>query len=349
MEKEDRVSPLASRGGHEWMAWLGKASGLLPELSRALQFLASACELIDDQGVDHRIKVRKLRQITTRFLGQARCPSSQSCEKIAMRTQVIEGWMHSELVRGTEAALILDIGAQALQRLLSVCEGADDKHGVLLRSVRDLSKSWLLAVAEHVPNAVERAHLLYPVAMLDQSGMVDPSWWWKQIAQCERHTVLGLIELEVREMSEMQPSNAVTWRSFDKRWRRIRLRALLEHLGDKVLLAELLRKSAVDDFEAVQAVKALREAGRARDAIVQAEQWLRALPRSPVLAEALFQLYQEDGWDEDALALAIAHYEFDPNPAWFDRLNKLGTQAALQQLEKWKLVELATHNQSKSS
>lgn len=342
MPKEHHSSPLLARSGQDWMMWFGRAGLLMPDFHRALQFLESACELLDSPGdTDPRSCPRKLKQLINRFVGQARCPSAQSCEKIAIRTQILDGWLQSELQRTADPTLLVDLGAHGLQRLLTICEGADDKHGLLLKAVREFTRDWLNIVSARIENPIERAHLVYPVAMLDQAGLVDPSWWWKQIALCDRPTVLGLIELEVNEMNEMQPSSNVSWRSFDKRWRRLRLRALLEHLGDKRLLAELLRKSAVDDFEAVVAVRMLRDAGRSRDAIVQAEQWMRALPRSPVLAEALFDLYAEDGWDEEALALAVTHHGYDPNPVWIDRLARLGSQQAKDQIKAWKKQRVA--------
>lgn len=337
MAKEHHASALASRGGQEWMLWLGRASQYMPDLHRALQFLEGSCELLDStEGIDLKLRARKLKQLINRFVGSARCPSAQSCEKIAIRTQILDGWLQSELNRSADPNLLVDLGAHALQKLLTICEGADDKHGLLLKAVREFTRDWLNIVSSRVENPIERAHLVYPVAMLDQAGLVDPSWWWKQIALCDRHTVLGLVELEVNDMNEMQPTSNVSWRSFDKRWRRLRLRALLEHLQEKFLLAELLRKSAVDDFEAVVAVRMLRDAGRSRDAITQAEQWLRALPRSPVLAEALFDLYVEDGWDDEALALAATHFSYDPNPVWLDRLARLDSPAARVQIKAWK-------------
>lgn len=337
MLKELHNSPLATRGGQQWMLWFGRASQHMPDLHRAFQFLEGSCELLDSaEEPDIKSRPRKLKQLINRFVGQARCPSAQSCERIAIRTQVLDGWLQSELQQHRDPNLLVELGAHGLQKLLAICEGADDKHGLLLKAVREFTRDWLNIVSTRIENSIERAHLVYPVAMMDQAGLVDPSWWWKQIALCDRHTVLGLLELEINEMNEMQPTSNVSWRSFDKRWRRLRVRALLEHLGDKRLLAELLRKSAVDDFEAVAAVRMLRDAGRSRDAIVQAEQWLRALPRSPVLAEALFELYAEDGWYEEALALAVTHYGYDPNPAWIDRLGQLDSVAAKAQVKAWK-------------
>lgn len=337
MAKELHTSALATRGGQEWMLWLRRASQQIPDLHRALQFLEGSCELLDEADqTEHKFRDRRLKQLINRFVGQARCPSAQSCEKIAIRTQILDGWLQSELKRASDPNLLVDLGAHALQKLLAICEGADDKHGLLLKAVREFTRDWLGIVSSQVENPIERAHLVYPVAMLDQAGLVEPSWWWKQIALCDRHTVLGLVELEINDMNEMQPTSNVSWRSFDKRWRRLRLRALLEHLGEKFLLAELLRKSAVDDFEAVVAVRMLRDAGRSRDAIFQAEQWMRALPRSPVLAEALFEQYVEDGWDEEALKLAVTHYGYDPNPVWLDRLAQIGSAAAKLQIKAWK-------------
>lgn len=337
MSKELHTSALTTRGGQDWMLWLGRASQFMPDLHRALQFLESSCELLDSSDeADFKSRPRRLKQLINRFVGQARCPSAQSCEKIAIRTQILDGWLQSELKRASDPNLLVELGAHGLQKLLAICEGADDKHGLLLRAVREFTRDWLNIVSSRIENPIERAHLVYPVAMLDQAGLVEPSWWWKQIALCDRHTVLGLVELEINDMNEMQPTSNVSWRSFDKRWRRLRLRALLEHLDEKRLLAELLRKSAVDDFEAVVAVRMLRDAGRSRDAITQAEQWIRALPRSSVLADALFDLYSEDGWDEEALALAVTHYGYDPNPAWIDKLGRLSLPAAKAQIKAWK-------------
>jgi hypothetical protein len=336
MVGENLSSPLSARSGREWLMWFGNASVFMPDMHRALQFLENSCELMDspDEAVIKN-RPRKLKQLVNKFVGQARCPTPQSCEKIAVRTQILHGWLQSELKRSRQVLVLLELGAHALQKLFAICEGADDKHGVLIRAVRELVRDWLSTVSDCVENPVERAYLVYPVAMLDQAGLVDPLWWWKQIAACDRNTVLGLADAEIADMAETQPSSTVSWRSFDRRWRRLRLKSLLEHLEEKRLLAELLRKSAVDDFEAVQAVRLLRECGRSRDAIVQAEQWLRVLPRSPLLAEVLYELYLEDGWDDEALSLAKIHYGYDPNPVWIERLRLLNTVAARQQLETW--------------
>lgn len=337
MANDKHTNPLAARTGQDWMLWFGRASLHMPEMHRAFQFLENCCELLDDvEEAGLKTRNRRLKQLISRFVGQTRCPSAVTCEKVAVRTQILDGWLQSELTRNSDINLLVELGAHGLQKLLAICEGADDKHGLLLKAVREFTRDWLNIVSTRVENTIERAHLVYPVAMLDQAGLVDPSWWWKQIALCDRHTVLGLIELEINEMNEMQPSSNVSWRSFDKRWRRLRLRALLEHLGEKHLLAELLRKSAVDDFEAVVAVRALREAGRSRDAIAQAEQWMRALPRSSVLADSLFDVYVDDGWDDEALDLAVTHYSYDPNPVWLEKLARLSSSAARAQLELWK-------------
>jgi predicted Zn-dependent protease len=112
---------------------------------------------------------------------------------------------------------------------------------------------------------------------------------------------------------------------------------LLEYLNDPYLLSELLRCSAVDDFEAAAAILALRQAGRNREAIKQAEEWQRMLPRSSVLAEHLFQLYIEDGWDEEALALAKSHYDLDPNSMWIEYLDQMNFPKAKELVSLWKM------------
>ncbi|HEX4879222.1 MAG TPA: hypothetical protein VFV39_05185 [Limnobacter sp.] len=329
--------PLLARAGVHWMGWFSTASTLLPDLSRALDFLSQACRCIDDfhQHPTPQCE-RKLKQVIGKYIGQARCPSASSCERIAVRAHVVDGWISGEINSQDTRQLLIDCGATALQKLLQISEGADDKHGVLLRAVRTVTRNWLSEVARHVANPIDRAHCIYPVAMMDHAGLVDPAWWWKQLAECDRMTVLGLMDAEISAMEQTQPSTNVNWRSFDKRWRRLRLRGLLEFLGEKRLLSELLRKSAVDDFEAVEAIEAMQAAGRSREAIVQAEQWMRGLPRSAGLGQLLFDLYTNDGWDDEALALAKAQYEQDPNPVWLRRLERLNTPAAKSLVKVWR-------------
>ncbi len=329
-------SVLIQRSGNDWYAWLSKAAPMMPDLQRALQFLEVCCPVIDQaHSVSAAESMKRLRPAVNRFLGQARCPSASSCEKIAVRTLIFSGWIQSEIARNQPPQLLLEVSAHALHKLLAMCEGADDRHGVLLRAVRAMARDWLNDTSKLIANSIERAYLVFPLAMQDQIGLIEPSWWWKQLAQCDRATVLGLVENEISQMTTMQPTNTVTWRSFDKRWGRLRVQALLEFLDDKYLLAELLRKSAVDDFEAVHAIRALSAAGRSREAIAQAEQWMRVVPRSSVLAETLFDLYVLDGWDEEALALAQAQFAIDPNPMWVNKLGQLHTEAARAQRDAW--------------
>jgi hypothetical protein len=329
-------SVLIQRSGSDWHAWLAKAAPLVPDLQRAFQFLEVCCPIMDQaHGMSTPEALKRLRPAVNKFLGQARCPSAASCEKVAIRTLIFNGWVQSELARDQPVQLLLELSAHALRKLLVMCEGADDRHGVLLRAVRTMARDWLNDASRLVDNPIERAHLIFPLSMQDQIGLIEASWWWRQLAQCDRATVLGLIENEINQMTAMQPTSNVTWRSFDKRWARLRVQALLECLDDKFLLAELLRKSAVDDFEAVNAIRALSAAGRSREAIAQAEQWMRVVPKSSVLAEVLFDLYALDGWDEEALALAQTQFELDPNPRWLGKLAQLHTEQAQAQIRAW--------------
>ncbi|MCQ8895645.1 hypothetical protein NQT62_04205 [Limnobacter humi] len=332
---------LSKRDGSQWLVWLASASRHLPELGRALQFLQSASESMDAaHTVDARQLAQRLRQAGGKYIGQARCPSAASCDKIACRLDTLGAWLGQELQHGrwsVEAGeALLGLGSHVLLRVFGQCEGADDRAGVLVRSVRQFARDWLQWLDRLPQSSSERALTVYPVAMQDQLGIVEPVVWWKALATTDRVVLTGLVEEDIRGMAETQPSAAVNWRSFDKRWRRLRLKGLLEYLDEPVLLAELLRKSAVDDFEAAQAIAHLRRAGRAREAIVQAEQWMRALPKSPVLAAALFDLYMADGWDDEALALAVQQYAYDPHPDWIDRLACLNTPAARAQTAIWR-------------
>ena len=326
-----QFTSLQSRSGSDWLSWLGAASQHIPELSRAFQCLELICAVQDEiqqaQAFDPRVDTKPIRKALSKYLGQTKCPSAQACEKLAIRALILQGWAGSVLgsasAGGSDgsstnahplfAAQVLGI---ALERFIPMCEGADDRSGTLLRAVRDLTRYWITQLNGLIHDPVERAHWIYPLAMLDQAAVIQPDWWWQSLALCDVQTVLALAEEEVNQLSTLNPSTVVTWKSYDQRWRRLRLKSLLGFLGEKRVRSELLRKSVVDDFEAAEAVNALVEANRHREAMVQAEEWMRRLPRSSVLAEALFGLYIRDGWDEEGKALLRNQYQIDPNPKW---------------------------------
>lgn len=329
---------LASEPGLRWLQWFSQASSGMPEFQRALKFLDGVYSLLNesDGSRDSSFLSKKLGQLMVRFTGQGRCPSAQACEKLASRIAVIDGWLLSveqDPNRSSVWPVVLFACVSSLEKLFMTSEGADDRHGVLVRTLRTLCKHWLKAVEEAGFNGIDRANLVFRVAMNDRSGLVPQDWWWRSLAEADRQTLLILIDQEIAQLPQTQPSLAVSWKSYDQRWRRLRLKGLLEHLSEKSPLADLLRKSAVDDFEAVSAIKALRAADRHREAIHQAEQWHRMMPRSSVLAEALYELYIEDGWDDEACALVLAHFEMDPNPMWIELLRKQNTHRATELIE----------------
>lgn len=321
---------LQSRQGSDWLSWLGTASQHIPELSRAFPCLEVICSVQDQSVVNGHLEsasdIKSIRKAISKYLGQTKCPSVQACEKLTIRAQILQGWAQSVFDQTTldlekrpnspSHLLALQVLAIALERFIPMCEGADDRSGVLLHAVRDVSRYWLNQISRCITDGVARAHWIYPLAMLDQAAVIQPDWWWKSLAACDSEAVLALAEDEVNQLATLNPSTLVTWKSYDQRWRRLRLKSLLGFLGEKRIRSELLRKSVVDDFEAAEAINALTEANRHREAMSQGEEWMRRLPRSSVLAEALFGLYLKDGWDEEGKALLLSQYQLDLNPKW---------------------------------
>lgn len=334
MQTHQDFSPLLNRSSSDWLAWFQAASANFPELERALFFLKTACALVDDiTPLSFKVTAKQLKQAIGKFLGQSRCPTAKSSEKLAVRIQILQGWFSTEQTRQTDPGLLIDLLLFSFERLIWMCEGADDKTACLLKTSRSFTQQHAVFLIEHSRDSIECTHLLYPLAMQDNVGLMDAQWWWKRLADCDRTVLHGLITQELDDMVEMQPSASAHWHQFDKRWRRLRLKSLLEYLQEKRLLAELLRKSAVDGPEAALAIDQLRQVGRSRDALVQAEQWMRTLPHCFALARVLFSIYTEDGCDQEALSLAVAQYQNDPNPIWLEYLQNLGTKEALEQLK----------------
>jgi hypothetical protein len=334
MQTHQDFSPLLNRSSSDWLSWFQAASANFPELNRALFFLKTACALVDDiTPLSFKVTAKQLRQAIGKFLGQSRVPSEKSSEKLAVRIQILQGWFLTEQTRQTDSSLLIDLLVFSFERLIWMCEGVDDKTACLLKASRSFTQQHIPFLIEHSHDSIQRTHLLYPLSMQDHVGLMDAQWWWKRLADGDRTVLHAIIAQELDEMVEMQPSVSAHWHQFDKRWRRLRLKSLLEYLEESGLLAELLRKSAVDGPEAALAIDQLRKVGRSRDAIIQAEQWMRTLPHCFALARVLFDIYTEDGCDQEALNLAVSQYQHEPSPIWLEYLQNLGTKEALEQLK----------------
>lgn len=293
--------------------WMHLALGLIgsqPELARQFRFL---------DGVMAGGSVELVRKQTQQFIGASKCPSVNGCERLGMRTRWILSLMTGDMLPDNIRALLFQA---SLEKLLPACEGADDRNNLFRPAVRELVQKGLQFVATLGWSASEKVDLIFHLAMADQCTVVEPLWWWNAINRLDAAHALELAAHLLEQLPAIEPQVDRTWKNLGGRWKRLRLKSFLEHAQDKNLLADLLAKSALDDFEAAQAVELLRQTGRGREALSLAERWNRLMPASPVIGLALAQAYLDDGWDEEALKLVLWHYERDPDSRWFPLLER---------------------------
>lgn len=293
--------------------WLHLAYGLIasqPELARQFRYL---------DAVVLNAAPEFVRKQTQQFIGASKCPSVNGCERLAMRTR----WLHSLvtcdlLPPGTRALLF----QSSLEKLLPACEGADDRNNLFRPAVRDFVQKGLQFIAAWDVSDTDKVDVIFHLAMADQCTVVEPIWWWNAINRLDPAHAQQLAAHLLEQMPAIEPQVDKTWKNLGGRWKRLRLKSFLEFTQNKSLLADLLTKSALDDFEAAAAVDLLRETGRGREALVLAERWNRLMPASPVIAWSLALAYLDDGWDEEALKLLVWHYERDPHARWLPLLQK---------------------------
>ena len=290
--------------GSRFAGWLGGVLGHDPELQKAFEVLAQLVTATDT-------KLHK--KVISSYIGHVKCPSVSRCSKLAYRTEILHGWVSDGQLPWQ---LRVQGGLFALERLLPACEGADDKHGILRQSVRKLVNAWLVLVSESEVEPAARSQYLYQGMILDQCSLIEPVWWWKAMVAGDLTVVLQLAEQSIESLPAIEPSRDIRWKSYSQRWVRLRLKGFLEFIGHQRLLAELLKRSAIDDFEAAAAIETMIAGGQSREALSFGERWLRAMPHSPVIAEAMIKLYRADGWDDEACALAKEQHDRDPHPRW---------------------------------
>lgn len=311
--------------------WQHLARGLMqsnPELARQFKFLDTLLSRPQDET---------LRKATQQFIGASKCPSSAGCERLASRTRWLISILTGDAVAADSKALVLQA---ALEKLLPACEGADDRNALFRPAVREFVQKSLQFVGSLDWPADRKVELVFALAMVDQCTLVEPVWWWNYLVRTNEAHCLKLAGHLIEQLPMIEPATDRSWKTLGGRWARLRLKSFLEYAQARGLLADLLAKSALDDFEAAQAVKCLRETGRGREALSLAERWNRLMPASPVLAWELAELYLADGWDEEALSLIQWQYERDPHPRWLPLYEKAAgdqwdtIRESLQQISK---------------
>ncbi len=301
---------LTEVSAQQWLRWLEALSSADPELARAMKFLEAVVLQTQADG---------LKKVVQSYIGANKCPSAAGCQRLHFRTTLIT-------VLTTDPALQeplrIWLAVYALEKLLPACDGAEDRTGALRTSVRELVQK-ILQVLHSVDWPVEqRVELIFTLSLVDQCTLVEPVWWWNALLRLNREHAILLASHQVENLSIVEPGHGRTWKTLGGRWMRLRLKSFLEHADENKVLAALLAKSALDDFEAAQAVSLLQSVGRGREALQLAERWHRMMPSSPVLAEVLVQLYLQDGWDKEALELLMDQYRRDPLPKWVTLLEK---------------------------
>ena len=303
-DSQGLYSDLSKCDSQRLMSYLQGAALLDPELQKALSTLNV---LVSNQDV------KVIKKAISSYFGYVKCPTLSRCQKMAYRAEIVSAWLNDLAIPSDRR---ISIGLLSLERLLPACEGADDKHGYLKKSSRHLATVWTNVVFENDVSLQYRAECLFNAMLLDQCSLLEPSFWWKAIVKSDLDVALSMAEQAIEQLPLIEPTRQIAWKSYSQRWVRQRLKGFLEHVHAPHVLCNLLVRSAIDDFEAVLAIQMLVSQNRSREALNFGERWLRAIPDSPDLAETMIKLYQHDGWDEEARALAHYQHQLDPHPRW---------------------------------
>jgi hypothetical protein len=296
---------LIEQDGRRWSEWLGPVAAGDPELRRGLELITQFLEAPE---------LATIKKLVTQYVGHARTLAPATCNKLAYRIRLLQGWLNDPLA---DPVARIHSAFYALERILPLCPGTHDRQGMLKTAIHDLTDAWLntLAADGSIAPAIQ-AGLLFDGMLADQCSLLPAIYWWRALQKTDLPTALALAAQVIERLPVTEPSNELRWRSFSQRWIRLRLRDFLRYVDEPVLLADLLKRSAIDDFEAAQVLELLQRTKRNREALTYGERWLKAYPNSPVLVEAMIRLYREDGWDQEAADLAREQYLRDPHPRW---------------------------------
>ena len=303
-------SSLAEVSAQQWVRWMEAMSSADPELARAMKFLEAVVQQTQSEG---------LKKVVQSYIGANKCPSASGCQRLNFRTNLIIALMSDSAL---QEPLRIWLSVYALEKLLPACDGAEDRTGAFRGAVRDLVQKVLQFLNGINWPVEQRVELIFGLSLVDQCTLVEPVWWWNALLRLDRTHAIVLAAHQVENLALVEPGHGRTWKSLGGRWMRLRLKSFLEHAGEKNVLAALLSKSALDDFEAAQAVSLLQSVGRGREALQLGERWHRMMPASPVLAEVLVNVYLQDGWEKEAIDLLVDQYRRDPIKKWIDLMQK---------------------------
>jgi hypothetical protein len=228
----------------------------------------------------------------------------------ARKAQSVLGLLQAWTANHPSIALV---GAEwALTQLRPIWEQADDSAGDLASLMTDLAAHWLAALQAAGPQPVAYANRYAKLLWADEHDLFDQA----SALQAMGPAAAARYGQMVQAHWEAQTPKSLSHQG-EAWWARQRLLQHLRASGDSAGVLSLLRESLNDSDDHKTYIEALSAFGHPRQALQAAEAARRLFPQDRPLEALLIKAYEQDGWDQEALALRRAAFERNPDAAGY--------------------------------
>lgn len=251
----------------------------------------------------------------------------------------------------------------ALRRIWRTLEHADDSSGEIGDLCEAIRQQWLLSLQAAGPQPASFGAKLLQAQLDDPLGNIDASSVKTAIGKSAYESYRRTLAMRWREAKDALRAAKAELPSKGGNGPKTRRRSVfvfsstpphirehemaldtlerlhlaqLEADGDLDTALALLREDLCDASAYVKAVEFLERHGRLREALVQAEQGLKAFPDDWQLQDHALHGYERDGWTREALTLRRRQFDTRPDVLAYQRVLKAGQEdgqdmAALRQ------------------
>jgi uncharacterized Zn finger protein len=315
LAKRERVRAfLASQSVADLAERLWRAAERDASLMAELRTWEASARASDDPEALRQAVVEIVSDSRSRFL------YGREVSAWAERAGTAEPLLRRALERSAEATR--HAAEHALRRVYRAAEHMDDSDGEV-GGVMDLLVDVLRdAIAKAPPPAAWAPHLLSlleddPYGIIDAGALLDAAG-----ADFTR----AFDKLVASRWDKHRSKSGAEERDHTRRFLRDLRLAALRRDGDTAALYDFMKRTAHGLFETMELVRWCDQHGRHRDALQLAQAACREFRNHRVVEDLLLQLYERDGWDEEAFAIRKRRFADTPDVRDYEELLAAATR-----------------------
>ncbi len=313
-EAEDGLAGFIKSQPADWLvSTLLNIADQHPEIARQLNL---------QRQLSGKMNIAELKKTVSSLVGRAKFMDYRQSRNYAARVHELADFL-DQLTKAGQADATLTLIEYAFPKLRAIYEQSDDSGGYLGGELAHIAKLYLEASNACSPLGDDYPRRLYKLMLEDEWGMFNikdfsPALGEKGLAEWQR-----LLEADWASQNANPSAEETT-----KQWRvNHMMEALAKQRGDVDFLLRIYSQDLSNPYNYLQIVEMYLLHKRPREAMQWAERANKAHPDDTRLRTKLAELYQSDGFSDEATALYWLNFLSHASPENYLTLKKSAANA----------------------